>query len=33
VPEVVPDEPALTDFEGIIRDERGVHLPRGEDAD
>jgi cyanophycin synthetase len=31
--EAVPDEPALSDFEGIIRDERGVHLPRGEDAD
>ncbi|MFY2763089.1 cyanophycin synthetase [Arenimonas sp. MALMAid1274] len=28
----VPDEPAFSDFEGVVRDERGVHLQR-EDAD
>ena len=30
VPEAVHEEPALSDFEGVIRDERGVHLPREE---
>jgi len=33
VTEAIPDEPALSDFEGVVRDERGVHLPRSEDAD
>jgi cyanophycin synthetase len=28
----VQEEPAFTDYEGVVRDERGVHLPR-EDAD
>jgi cyanophycin synthetase len=26
------EEPALSDFDGVVRDERGVHLSR-EDAD
>ena len=30
VPEAVHEEPALSDFEGVVRDERGVHLPREE---
>lgn len=30
MPEVAPEEPALSDFEGVIRDERGVHLSREE---
>ena len=30
--EVAPEAPALSDFEGLIIDERGVHLAR-EDAD
>jgi cyanophycin synthetase len=29
-PEAVHEEPALSDFEGVVRDERGVHLPREE---
>jgi cyanophycin synthetase len=29
---MTPDEPAFSDFEGVVRDERGVHLQR-EDAD
>ena len=29
-PEAVREEPALSDFEGVVRDERGVHLPREE---
>jgi cyanophycin synthetase len=29
-PEAMPEEPALSDFEGVVRDERGVHLPREE---
>jgi cyanophycin synthetase len=33
VPDAIPDEPAFTDFEGVVRDERGVHLPRSEEAD
>jgi cyanophycin synthetase len=28
----VQEEPAFSDYEGVVRDERGVHLPR-EDAD
>ena len=28
--EAMPEEPALSDFEGVVRDERGVHLPREE---
>jgi cyanophycin synthetase len=31
-PDTSGDEPALSEFEGVVRDERGVHLPR-EDAD
>ncbi|MBW8368508.1 MAG: cyanophycin synthetase, partial [Arenimonas sp.] len=30
VPEAMVEEPALSDFEGVVRDERGVHLPREE---
>jgi len=30
MPEAVREEPALSDFEGVVRDERGVHLPREE---
>ncbi|MBP6627681.1 MAG: cyanophycin synthetase, partial [Arenimonas sp.] len=31
-PDAVREEPAFSDFEGVVRDERGVHLQR-EDAD
>ncbi|GAB2489341.1 cyanophycin synthetase [Arenimonas alkanexedens] len=30
IPEPLREEPALSDFEGVVRDERGVHLPREE---